>query len=61
MRFTLEIEFGNEAMQTPDDVAGALEQTASRLMGIEGITSADDAGLVFDLNGNTVGQWSVTE
>jgi hypothetical protein len=54
--FTLTINLGNAAMQTPDDVARALAVVASRVVrcysGLDG-----DVGKVWDDNGNTVGQW----
>lgn len=51
--FTLEIELGNAAMCEAEHVAEALEQIAQRVRG------GEDDGRVRDLNGNTVGTWSV--
>lgn len=56
MRFTLEIELGNEAMQTADDVAEALERTARQLRHLDHGEFA-----IFDLNGNKVGAWDMPD
>jgi hypothetical protein len=54
MSFTLNIETGNEAMRSADDVADALRTLADR------ITSPDYArGNVRDRNGNTVGEYAL--
>lgn len=50
---TLKIKFGNDAMQTADDAASALHKVATR------ITMGDTEGKVQDVNGNTVGDWSM--
>lgn len=52
--FTLEIQLGNAAMQTPEDVALALRELAERLEG-----SGPTEGMVRDENGNTVGRWTL--
>ena len=54
--FRLQIEMGNDAMQSRDDVALALKQLARR-------TDFDrnDAGKIRDANGNTVGEWGFHE
>jgi DUF917 family protein len=49
--FTLTIELGNDAMQTPQDVADALEDVADRMMGALEFFH----GKIMDENGNTVG------
>jgi hypothetical protein len=63
MKFVVEIELLNDAMQTADDVAQALYSIAD---GIVDITGSDPLeaheGLfrnVRDGNGNTVGIWQV--
>ena len=53
-RFKLEIRLGNDAMQTMDDIAGALERVA-----VGNIHDGRDTGRIFDYNGNTVGTWSI--
>ena len=52
-KFTLDIDLGNDAMQTADDVAEALRRVAKRLEADRDLSS----GLIRDLNGNTVGVW----
>jgi hypothetical protein len=60
------IRFGNAAMLTPDDAADALIQIVHRLrqMERENLTETpeceyDGTSTVRDLNGQTVGQWSI--
>lgn len=55
--FTLRIELGNAAMQTPAEVALALDMIADTLRADFIWTSVD--GRIRDANGNTVGGWSV--
>jgi hypothetical protein len=50
--FVLTIDLGNDAMQTHEDVAEALERTAGRLR-----ASTADQASIRDINGNSVGQW----
>lgn len=54
-RFTLEIRLGNEAMQTPADVADALDRLGHRLRNYP--STAPVEGAIRDPNGNTVGEW----
>lgn len=49
--FTVEIELGNDAMQTGADVAAALREIADKL------DAGIDAGIVRDANGNEVGRF----
>jgi hypothetical protein len=55
--FTLQIELGNDAMSTANDVANALYALAGRMAGDD--SSLSGAGSVRDDNGNTVGRWSI--
>ena len=64
MKFKLEIEMGNDAMQDIRDVAVSLEALASRLrelyhdvLGGKGVTG----GRILDVNGNIVGKWARTK
>jgi hypothetical protein len=50
-KFTLSIQLGNEAMETADDIATALEMVAGRLH------DGCDAGSIHDVNGTKVGQF----
>ena len=58
--FTLTIEMGNEAMRTYADIAAATRRIfadfASRTELLQ-----DDAGRIYDANGNKVGHWSSDE
>jgi len=59
--FTLKIKLGNEAMQTPADVAEALRDVAGRVGALgESVWPHDYGyGFVKDLNGNKVGEWEI--
>jgi hypothetical protein len=61
--FTLTIELGNAAMTDALDIAEALkavvESLESNHVGCDPIETATET--IRDFNGNTVGQWSVTE
>ena len=58
-KFTLSIELGNVAMATTEMVADALRATADRVDGAG--HGAQDAGIIRDINGNTVGEWAFEE
>lgn len=51
--FALELELGNAAMREPWDVAQALRRVA------DAVENGAGAGRVGDVNGNTVGTWTV--
>lgn len=53
--FGLHIDLGNEAMQTGDDVADALEQVARKLR------RGAESGAIMDRNGNRVGIFNLLE
>lgn len=53
--FKLEIEIGNDAMQTTDDVADALRDVLLVL------DNGGTYGIIRDLNGNTVGRWELED
>jgi hypothetical protein len=59
MRFNLDIEIGNDAMLTAEDVAMALEATAKRLR----MYSVDEEVQmnIRDANGQRVGFWELYE
>lgn len=66
MKFTLEIELGNEAMQFYSDITEAVIATNHRIRASSNLMAADrpktgDGGKIRDLNGNTVGKWEVTD
>jgi hypothetical protein len=56
MKFMLEIKLGNEAMQSPEQIARALDDIAENL--IHKGFLADR--FIMDDNGNLVGKWEVT-
>lgn len=58
MKFTLEINLGNDAMKDSQDLAKALHRIA-RKIDIEGINfEAVGGGYIFDDNGNEVGTFT---
>ena len=61
MKFKLEIELGNDAMNDQTDVAAALKKIASDLMvkRFFGEKVQKEKFRIFDRNGNTVGHWGV--
>jgi hypothetical protein len=61
MKFTLEIELGNDAMRTPWDVAGALSSAVMALQDNSRDLADGENGILRDFNGNTVGGWKVSE
>jgi hypothetical protein len=61
MKFTLNIELGNEAMETVRDVAEAIEASLARFSNFN-LTMRDGVfGQIVDANGNTVGRWEVAD
>jgi hypothetical protein len=61
MKFTLEIELGNELMQNKAHLAHALHGVASRIVNFNHTLSGEESGRIPDENGNTVGSWQITE
>lgn len=63
MKFTLEIELGNDAMQTYDDIAEALCSVADFLHDNTNVAGPNEATYsnrqIFDANGNRVGSWDI--
>jgi hypothetical protein len=59
MKFTLEIELGNEAMQAPLDVDMAVEKSLDNFDDFTPFNRGD-SGILRDRNGNRVGGWKVT-
>lgn len=60
MNFSVNIQLGNEAMETGDDVARALRKIASDVSEHGVIADADEVRVgIRDENGNTVGYWKV--
>lgn len=57
MKFILEIELGNDAMQTPEDIAYAID--AINTWPLRFTPGQEEP--VRDINGNTVGKWQITE
>lgn len=51
--FTLTLRLGNDAMQTPEDIATALR----RLAGLLDEYGFDCGQSILDQNGNKVGEW----
>ena len=56
--FKLTIRLGNDAMQTPADVADTLRNQVARAVDTVLTTTQAAEGRIWDINGNTVGRWS---
>lgn len=70
MKFKLDIEIGNDAMRTVDDVNNALLRVAHEVWDLRGYSPEADEermstgvldGFIRDENGNTVGQYGFFE
>jgi hypothetical protein len=61
MKFTLEIELGNDAMQTRADIEAALRKLGQNLRHMSEPPEHGDEGGIMDDNGNKVGTWEVTQ
>ena len=59
MKIAIEIELGNEAMQSTNDVLTALIQSLNKHDRDGGELELGDAAYLRDRNGNTVGRWDV--
>lgn len=59
MFFTLSIHLGNDAMQSPYDLALALRKLAGRLADDGYEPALPDSGVIRDDNGNNVGTWDI--
>ena len=53
-KFNLTIKLGNDAMTEYSDISEAVLKVADKL------SKGNENGLVFDKNGNTVGEFSIT-
>lgn len=60
MNFKLYIEFGNEAMETWQDLAGALRKLAKKVDSYD-CDIEEQTEVIMDLNGNRVGTWSIAD
>lgn len=61
MKFTLEIELGNDAMRTGNDVAHVLNVLRQYFDINDGVIEAIYPHGIRDTDGNTVGTWGVTD
>lgn len=59
MKIKIQIETGNEAMQTGADVSRALIKHASAIAADVDSGIAVTGGKIMDVNGNSVGKWEV--
>jgi hypothetical protein len=60
MKFTLEIELGNDAMLTRNDIEDALRRLGQNCKYMSDPPEEGNEGDIMDYNGNTVGHWYVT-
>jgi hypothetical protein len=60
MKVMIEIELGNERMETASDVSHGIQSSLSRApSGLFDPLVEGDGGAIIDGNGNTVGKWEV--
>lgn len=59
MKFTLEIELGNDAMQTDEHIGRALSLLGRAFTEGQDGSAIRDAGKIKDINGNMCGSWKV--
>jgi hypothetical protein len=57
--FVIKINLGNDAMLTGYDIAGALREIAIKIYDNEDMREFTGVKNIRDINGNTVGSWSV--
>lgn len=60
LKLNVEIELGNDAMQTPQDIAAKLDQLSDLFNGF-GSKLYLGGRSIEDRNGNKVGKWEVVE
>jgi hypothetical protein len=61
MKFTLEIEMGNEAMQSYADIAYSVQRIFADFRLRQGDVEDGETGRIYDANGNRVGTWNIEE
>lgn len=64
MKFVLQIELGNDAMQTPSDVARKIREVGSSIDNHPAASNKNHppfSGTIRDENGNFVGTWSFND
>lgn len=59
MKIVIEVELGNEAMQTLLDVRRAVDDSLTRPGQYDRLLAGEE-GVILDFNGNSVGRWEVT-
>ena len=52
-KLRLTLDLGNDAMQTPEEIADALHTVADSVL-------THERGVILDLNGNAVGVWRIS-
>lgn len=60
-QFTMTIEMGNAAMQTPADIARATRLIFGDFARQTEVCTDGNSGRIYDANGNKVGTWSLDE
>jgi hypothetical protein len=61
MKFNLEIELGNDAMQTTAGIGRALIKYGQRFRNESDGPAIRDGGKIMDENGNSVGKWEIAD
>lgn len=60
-QFTMTIDMGNAAMQTPADIARATVRIFSDFARQMEVCTDGNSGRIYDGNGNKVGTWNLDE
>lgn len=58
MIFRMEVEIGNDAMSEPTDLTKIIFKVSREVLQLETLEE-ETGGTLLDLNGNTVGKWSI--
>lgn len=61
MKFTLEFDLGNDAVQTRSDIEAILRKLGRKLAFMNDPPEVGDEGNIRDENGNTIGGWGIIE
>ena len=61
MKFKLEFDLGNDAVQTRNDVEAILRKLGQNLAYMSDPPEEGDEGNIRDENGNTIGGWGIVE
>lgn len=65
MKLSIEIDSDNEGCQSINDLSEIMIESHSRIFGIKVVNNlrhfGQDDGKIVDVNGNTIGKWSISK